>query len=221
MGECIWYARLLWLWGSRFHARDSTKNTPSPASGRGETTKQPHPDCHALTQIPMVSYPPFTISSHRIRIFEKPFIEQQAGNLTFPASRGKSAYAPLSFFVAGPAEPEAILLCCIVEMTFHSLSTLMRLNRSRKIDCLPFCRSIQAFSCLHTCSVRSILASLSMTEYHFQEKPVPANSVNAAKEQRRKVLDGVFQRRRLIYQRNNLRQVLAHSQHRNNAPDED
>src|SRR6266704_1973845 len=112
MGECIWYARLLWLWGSRFHARDSTKNTPSPASGRGETTKQPHPDCHALTQISMVSYPPFTISSHRIRIFEKPFIEQQAGNLTFPASRGKSADAPLSFFVAGPAEPEAILLCC-------------------------------------------------------------------------------------------------------------
>jgi hypothetical protein len=60
-----------------------------------------------------------------------------------------------------------------------------------------------------------------MTECHFQEKPTQSPTLNEAKEQRRKVLDGVFQRRRLTYKRYNLRKIQAYYQHRNNAPDED
>jgi len=70
----------------------------------------------------------------------------------------------------------------------------------------------------------SVLANTLFSELGnalFQEKSPPANTVNAAKEKRRKVLDGVFQRRRLTYKRYNLRKIQAYYQHCNNAPDVD
>lgn len=57
-----------------------------------------------------------------------------------------------------------------------------------------------------------------MTEYHFQEKPATIPSVNEAKVKRRKVLDGVFQRRKLIY-KHTLRKSLAYYQSHKNSPD--
>jgi len=59
-----------------------------------------------------------------------------------------------------------------------------------------------------------------MTEYHFHEKPDSATNVNEAKEKRRKVLDGVFQRRKLMY-KHNLRKSLAYFQSHKNSPDFD
>jgi hypothetical protein len=38
-----------------------------------------------------------------------------------------------------------------------------------------------------------------MTEYNLYSKPTTTNAVNHAKAARRKVLDGVFERRKLIY----------------------
>ncbi len=59
-----------------------------------------------------------------------------------------------------------------------------------------------------------------MTEYHFQEKPATTPSVNEAKVKRRKVLDGVLQRRKLMYT-HTLRKSLAYDQSHKNSPDFD
>jgi hypothetical protein len=60
-----------------------------------------------------------------------------------------------------------------------------------------------------------------MTEYTLHFQPATETSANEAKEKRRKVLDGVFQRRKQIYKRNNLKQTLAYYQYRKNTPDLD
>jgi hypothetical protein len=60
-----------------------------------------------------------------------------------------------------------------------------------------------------------------MTEYSFNERPAQPNMVSDAKEKRRKVLDGVFQRRRLNHRRYNLRKIQEYNQHHKNYLDFD
>ena len=53
----------------------------------------------------------------------------------------------------------------------------------------------------HACVqvVSAIYSNHYMTEYNLHSKPATSNAVNTAKAERRKVLDGVFERRKLIY----------------------
>ncbi len=60
-----------------------------------------------------------------------------------------------------------------------------------------------------------------MTEYNLHTTPPTSNSVNEAKAERRKVLDGVYERRKLMYKQYNLRKSLAYFKTRKNSPEFD
>ena len=65
---------------------------------------------------------------------------------------------------------------------------------------MPHCPICRRFLGLPPHTWRYILAS-TMTEYNSHVPPPQSSSPNDKKEQRRKIIDAVYERRRLIYKR--------------------
>jgi hypothetical protein len=117
------------------------------------------------------------------------------------ASKGKSAYSPLSNFCYRASTVRSDTLRCIVEMTFYSLLHVRACEQVMSLTphC-PFCRRFHDYACTHL--VPGIYSTHYMTEYgvsHRSQLSEPPSSVQERKAARKKLLDEIWRRRRENY----------------------